>query len=392
MERLPRAEGGRVVSAWSRRLATLCVVLISTTVALGLGELVLRALVNPGDFLVAKLIDDPVLGQRIAPHTTGHDALGLRNVALPAQANVVVLGDSQTYGVGVPREASWPHQLALLMREPVYSMALGGYGPLEYLHLGTHEARKLRPRLLLVGFYFGNDLAEACRVAHQRPYWKSWREESAGVVCDAEDPAGAAAEPKKRFAGLRDWLARHSVLYSMARVTVLAPLAAREKDRMAADLPADRQWIWKDPANPVVRTIFTPQLRLAAIDPNLAHVREGLRVAKRALAMLKDDADARGARFLVVLIPTKEAAYCRPLQSAGESLPSALLKLCEAEERVKADLIKSLAARNIAYVDAKPDLEEQVRRHVQIYPSDADGHPGASGHAVIARAVYNNVR
>jgi len=283
------------MSAWPRRLATLGVVLLSTTLALALGELALRALVNPGDFLIATLVDDPILGQRIAPHTSGHDALGLRNAQVPAQANVVVLGDSQTYGVGVPREASWPHQLALLMREPVYSMALGGYGPLEYLHLGTHEARKLRPRLLLVGFYFGNDLAEACRVAHQRSYWKSWREEGADVACDAGVAAGAAAEPKKRFAALRDWLSRHSVLYSMARVSLLAPLAAREKDRMAADLPADRQWVWKDPSNPAVRTIFTPQLRLAAIDPELAHVREGVRVSKRALAMLKDEADAFGA-------------------------------------------------------------------------------------------------
>jgi hypothetical protein len=59
---------------------------------------------------------------------------------------------------------------------------------------------------------------------------------------------------------------------------------------------------------------------------------------------------------------------------------------------VKAELVQSLAARKIAYIDVKPALEEQVRQHAQIYPSDADGHPGARGHAVIARAVYDHVR
>src|SRR5262245_42445916 len=104
-------------------------------------ELLLRCVVNPGDFLFATLIDDPILGSRIKPQTTGHDALGFRNTEVPQSANVVAIGDSQTYGVSAGRDDSWPHQLGMLLSEPVYNMALGGYGPLQYLFLQSTKQR-----------------------------------------------------------------------------------------------------------------------------------------------------------------------------------------------------------------------------------------------------------
>ncbi len=367
-------------------------VLGSTVVALFLGELLARLVVNPGDFLLASLAEDPALGQRIAPHTTGHDALGFRNAATPERVNIVAIGDSQTYGVSAARDGSWPHQIGVLLGEPVYNMALGGYGPLEYLHLAGQEARKLQPRLLLVGFYFGNDLAEACRAAHQRPYWRSWREPGSMVVCDPEDPGSAPPEPKKRFAAARDWLSRHSVLYSLMRVTLLAQLASSEKDRIALQLPPDRQMIWRDPANAAVRTIFSPQLRLSAIDPRLPQVQEGLRITKRAFAGLKSEADAQGAKLLVVLIPTKERAYCAYLDESGARLPGALVALCDAEARVKKELVEFLTIGKIAFVDTTQALEAQIRKHVQVYPTDSDGHPRAAGYGAIAQAAYDAVR
>ena len=110
--------------------------LMSTAIGLLLVEAALRLAVNPGDLLLASVVADPILGHRIEPHTTGHDALGFRNAAAPARAHIVAIGDSQTYGVSAPRAGSWPSQLSDMLGETVYNMALGGYGPLEYLHLG----------------------------------------------------------------------------------------------------------------------------------------------------------------------------------------------------------------------------------------------------------------
>lgn len=98
-----------------RKAIPLGLLLASTVVALLLGELVLRMAVNPGDFLVATLIDDPVLGHRIKPRTTGHDALGFRNREVPERADIVAIGDSMTYGVSAAREDIWPQQISVFL-------------------------------------------------------------------------------------------------------------------------------------------------------------------------------------------------------------------------------------------------------------------------------------
>jgi lysophospholipase L1-like esterase len=364
----------------------------STLVAMLLGEAAARVVLNPADFLHAKLIDDPVLGQRIAPLTTGHDALGFRNAALPPAADIVAIGDSMTYGVSAPREGAWPQQLGGFLGERVYNMGLGGFGPLQYVHLAQSAAPPLKPRLMIVGFYFGNDLMDAYYVAHQVPHWDAWRVSAArGAGPTAFDAAGQA-EPRKRFEALRNWLARNSMLYSVLRVTVFAPLAAREQDGMAAQAAPDVRMLWHDRAKPAVRTIFTPRYRLSAVDTDLEAVREGLQIAQKALAALQAAAERQGVQLLLVLIPTKERAYCRHLRQTGETLPESFVRLCEAEARTSAELARFLSARQIVHVDVTGALESQIERHAQLYPSDADGHPQSAGYAVIAQEVASTVR
>jgi lysophospholipase L1-like esterase len=376
----------------ARRLSTLLLVVVSSALAVLLAEGVLRLVLNPADFLHATLVDDPVLGHRIEPLTTGHDALGFRNREVPAQASVVAIGDSFTYGVSAPRDGSWPHQLAGLLGERVYNMGLGGYGPLQYVHLAQDVAKPLKPRLWVVGFYFGNDLMDAYYVAHGRPHWKDWRlsVRPSGQLTDF-DRAGMA-EPARRFAGLRDWLSRHSVLYSVLRATAFQRLGALEREQMAHQSAPDVQWVWSDPAQPGVRTVFTPKHRLAAIDLESASVNEGLQISKRALAAIQSEADQQGVKLLVALIPTKERAYCAHLKQAATPLPASHAKLCDAESRTKAELTRSLDEHKVRYVDVSSALEASIAQHVQVYPTDSDGHLQSTGYGVMARVIAEAVR
>src|SRR5262245_54826934 len=114
-------------------LIPVCLILGSATVTLLLGELLARSVVHPGDFLIATLVENPALGLRTAPNTTGHDALGFRNAEVPQRAAVVAIGDSMTYGDGVTYDSTWPRFLGNLLNEPIYNMSMGGYGPLQYL-------------------------------------------------------------------------------------------------------------------------------------------------------------------------------------------------------------------------------------------------------------------
>lgn len=364
----------------------------SLALAVLLAEGVLRLAVNPADFLHATLVNDPWLGHRIEPNTTGHDALGFRNRAAPAQADIVAIGDSNTYGVSAAREGAWPQQLSVALGQPVYNMGLGGYGPLQYLQLARTTAKSMQPKVLLVGFYYGNDLMDGHLVAHANGHWKDYRRtEQAAEPEAALAPADAA--PRKRFEGLRDWLSRHSVFYSVLRATVLQRFAAREREAMARAAPPDRMWPWVDPEAPSVRTTFTPQTRLSAVDPALPAVREGLDIAKRALGELQAEARAQGARLVVLLIPTKERAYCRYLQAHPAAPPPAsLARLCEAEPAAAAELMAFLDREGIERLDLVPVLEAKIDQHVQLYPLDADGHPQASGYGVIAEAVARQLK
>lgn len=375
-----------------RKLGTLAMVVLSTAVAALVAEVVVRFVVNPGDFLHATVIEDPILNHRIKPNTTGHDALGFRNRELPAHAEIVAIGDSMTYGTGVPRDANWPQQLAGQLGEPVYNMGLGGYGPLQYLHLAQTAAKELRPRLMIVGFNFGNDMMDAFYLARGLPHWYGWRVSIEKELSETDYDRAGQAEPTKRLKWLRDWLSRNSVLYSMLRVTVLPGLQAREQDGMARQVGADAWMLWHDSSNPAVRTIFTPRLRLLAIDLGLQPVREGMQIAQKALVALKTEADRHGSHLLIVLIPTKERAYCRYLRKSGDSMSQAFVKLCDAEGRASAVLTQFLSAQGMAYVDVTSALESHIDKHLQPYPTHADGHPQAAGYAVIAQEVAAAVR
>jgi lysophospholipase L1-like esterase len=380
------------IRAALRRLAPVGLVVLSSVVAVLLGEGASRLLVNPADLLSLEPLDDPILGVRIEPRVAGHDALGFRNHSVPARADIVVIGDSVTYGVSATSQASWPKQLGAILGEEVYNMGLLGYGPLQYLHLAQSTAKTLRPRLMIVGFYFGNDLMDAYYLAHGRAHWHAWRVSSrAEEGTTAFDIAGQA-ERRKRFADLREWLSRNSVLYSLLRVTLFARLAGREQEELARRSPRDQRMLWSDPVNPAVRTIFTPRLRLSAVDLSIAAVREGMAISRKALGALKVETERQGVPLLIVLLPTKERVYCGHLRASGAQLPEAFVELCAAEARTSGELAEFLRERGIAYVDAAPALEARVRQRVPIYPTDTDGHPQAGGYRAIAEEVAAAVR
>lgn len=378
------------------KLQSAALALASISVALLVAEGVSRLFIDPADFLLVTPAADEWLGHRIEPGAAGHDKLGFRNRNVPEQADTLVIGDSMTYGFGVPRDDAWPHQLAGLSGQSgkLYNMALGGYGPLQYLHLLRIGVPQFKPKQVVVGFYFGNDLFDAYNVAHGVPKWHDWRmsTEAAPAAAAAASQPAPAQEPKRRFAGLREWLSQHSLLYAMLKATVFESFSVMSQQSMARQMSVDDRMSWSDPAKPEVKTLFTPRDRFAVEDLSQPSVREGLAITQRAFAAIKDEADRQKLPLLVVLIPTRERVFCPYLQSTKAELPPSYVKLCEAEEAVKAELVKGFAAKGIAYVDSTPALEAEAARHVQIYPPTSDGHPTALGHKAIADTVLQALK
>jgi lysophospholipase L1-like esterase len=66
-----------------------------------------------------------------------------------------------------------------------------------------------------------------------------------------------------------------------------------------------------------------------------------------------------------------------------------LRELVENEQRLKGELLSSLAAEGVDYLDL---LEPMRGAPSQPYFENADGHPNAVGHRAMAAAVAANVK
>ena len=355
-------------------------------------------------------VPDARLGYRPNPDYPGHDRKGFRNPKVPAKAHIVALGDSQTYGTGVRAAAAWPRQLESLTGKTVYSMAYGGYGPADSLVLWD-EALALSPTVVVEAFYAGNDLFDSFDCIYNRgqlPELKSPDPQLQASVRDAEQSEpiqqrvvrmfqmGAAVDEETTTVtpdGVSLWriLSQHSKIYGLL---VRAWYEATRPAKQSSEPPQD-EWTKATafaelhPAYCQIftsgqfKTVFTSEYRLAALDLGDPRIAEGLQISLRAIQKMHELATRRGIRFLVVLIPTKEAVFRKLLQDSSVSYRA----LAENEERVWRITKDFLERNGIEYLDSLPVLREQLAAGIQPYRVSHDGHPNEPGHKAIAKLV-----
>lgn len=353
---------------------------LSVALALLLGEGVARLVLEPVDYLMASPVFDPILGRRLEPGASGHDQWGFRNREIPDRAEVVTIGDSQTYGTGVPRLNSWPVQLSELTGRQVYNVALGGYSPIEYYQLLRRYALSLKPSVIVLGFYFGNDVHEAYRRVYALPHYTALRRKD---VPSLEGTSPPRSSKSRRFVRrLGAWFSSHSVLYRVALSAVLQEQVQR------AELILTRG------DNDLVRlhhgtssTTFAPAHRLGTLDLDSLSVREGLRLSLLHFELMARLCDSAGVAFFIALIPTKERVYQSLIDADAELRQDPVLRQVLAQEaEVDQSVRRFLQPRGISYIDLLPPLRDAVS-HTRIYRLDEDGHPTAAGYSVIAREV-----
>ncbi|HEX7175237.1 MAG TPA: hypothetical protein VF240_08140 [Pyrinomonadaceae bacterium] len=390
-----------------RRLQRVLLLCVSSLVALGLAEAVLRQVEKSsfGDHATTEetFLTDAVLKHRVKPFTLGHDARGFRNDSVPERADVVALGDSQTWGVNVEREQAWPQELGRLTNRRVYNMSLGGYGPVQYWTL-TDEALTLRPRTLVVGLYFGNDLYDAYAMAYQYDAHAPLRRPDAPADI-ADDTVGRRAEEywnhERAFTydygargagGWDDWLRGHTAIGRRLDRAGLWPSPVNLQHKIG------RAWAERHPERGAVfegegaaRTVFTIAYRQAAVDLSEPRIVEGLRITKELLTRINVKAEASGARLLVLLIPTKESAYADVLRERGARLHETHEKLIRQEAAARAEIQAMCERERIVCADALPRLSEAVRSGARVYSQSAESHPHASGYALISAVVCDEL-
>jgi len=387
------------------------VVLISIEIALQSLSIasasVRRILASPWDLAVsAPTIPDLRLEFRPNPALRGHDSNGFRNPRVPEQAQIVVFGDSQTYGTGVAADETWPRVLERELHRTTYSMAAGGYGPVHSLIL-LDEARRLRPAVAIEALYAGNDLYDAYRFVYQHGQFPELRSPGAGEAIRAADGterleqhvvrlgreclpqlAPSRGEPGTRLAGLLRWIAERSKTYGLAR-RVRYELTPLPESEPAAAGEGERALPEGSPSCPQfaaggARTVLMPDYRLAALDTGDPRIREGERIAFRALRELQGTAAREGVRLIVLGIPTKELVFDA---LGAAALTPRLAALIAREKGFWAEVRRRLADERIEFVETLGPLQDQLRAGPQPYRESADGHPSPVGHRVIAKAL-----
>jgi len=340
-------------------LLRIALIPISMLVALLIGEGACRLIYNRVDYLKPVCVEDEMLGTRIAENSSGHDAWGFRNVEVPEQAEIVAIGDSQTYGVAACAHNSWPSQLEHITGRRVYNLGMSGYGPVQYQHLLGTRALTLHPKVVIVALYFGNDMLDAWDMAYCNKAWQHLRDPKL-----IDDPSMASEEepppPTHSYMhSIREWFARHSVLYRRVNLTPLGDKLHMLEARMRGDVYRP-DLLFAQVQDAIME--FTPIMRLHTVDPTDPRVMEGLRISLQCLKEMKVTASAH----------CKEQEVVTDLLQDEETLANKVLEQC--------------LAMNIECIDLYPTMAEAAMHEI-IYPIDKNGHPNRRGYRVIAKTI-----
>jgi lysophospholipase L1-like esterase len=297
------------------------------------------------------LLKDPYTNIRARPMLIDlsgfgpHDLLGFRNRSIPDVADVITVGDSQTYGNNTVLADNWPSQLEKILgdkRPVVYSMATGGWCAVQYLNMFTY-ATFFRPRVIVIAFYSGNDPDESVTLAYSVDHWAPLRPDPNLDLSD-----------KPRFPGFP--------------VPSTEQLPARFKGGLT--------------------TIFTPSLRLVSNDTAHATVRAGYQIMEKVVQLMAKTASEVNIHLVLTVIPTKELVYAERVRQEKVNVSADYTKLVEMERANIDYLAQSFKLLpNVEYVDLVNALQKAASTNLLLYPPAADGHPMEAGNRAIATAL-----
>jgi hypothetical protein len=304
---------------------------------------------------------------RAVHHTDGY---GFRNDwPWPKTAEILTLGDSVTFGQGVEDNQAWPAILAhSFSRSRVINLGLIGAGPQQYLRVYETFGLKLRPKVVLVGFFMGNDFWDA-------EMFDSWLKSGAGgnysVWRDFGRPASVSLslqQPNGRLLSSLLWRAK-----LLARKSYLCNLLLYIRERFKT---------WVPYATKTFQALDGSRLELVPgiYANNTKNARPGLYVFQLVVDTLErihSLAKEQRASTLVVLLPSKEEVYL-PLLGGRPLDPGVALRA-------------ALAERGISYVDLLDEFRHHAAKGEALF-FETDGHPNARGYALIAEAVITHLK
>ncbi len=274
------------------------------------------------------------------------DLLGFRNHSIPNRADVITIGDSQTFGNNAMLSRSWPYAMLNHMddfKPKVYSMAVGGWGPLDYL-LAFKSAIKFKPKTIVVAFYTGNDPIDSYKHAYGTNYWAAYRFDDSLTIDDTQP-------------------------------VEFPPL---EHDRWTVNVHGNSE------------TVLTPEYRgINVLDDAVTDV--SYKIMERVAEQISEACKSLGIDIIFTIIPTKEYVYSDYLEDKAKTIPKYVDLIAGEKKRIGQLKTYIESLDHAAYVDLSTPLKRAAFLKEPLYPSDFNGHPIEHGYDVIARTLAPSV-
>ncbi len=306
------------------------------------------------------------------------DSDGFLNRRLLAKADIIAVGDSLTGATTVSHEDMWPNVLSRDLGKSVYNLGVPYFGSMQELVVLKRFGIPKKPRLVVWGYFEGNDIWETEQFLEYQAYGRGWVD----------------------FQTMRS-VGERAAYYKLPIVRLLLALASVKQTSE----------IFRDEFNPVHYAIGDQQhecaifcsytLRLAMSAEELRdHPGFGptLDAIRRAKALCEEN----GAKFLLVYIPCKAHAYwpviggsvdaeafwryvhqysADPQDGEAERLLAAMNENMDAQR----DLIKAQLPAE-SFLDLTAPLQEAICGGTQVYYA-YDTHFNRAGHRLCAREI-----
>lgn len=350
------------------------------------------------------------LGRKGNPRYPNYDARGFRNRDALARTPVVAMGDSHTYGTSVGMDEAWPSVLARDLAQPVYNMGLGSYGA-AHNNENLSIALALKPKVVIFALYFGNDFIDDFSFASRNGLLSTLapadalqairtRKPDTRLSEEAEFLFGNPSEdktdddPSGTFPKFAESLTDKSRFYGFLRTLknyyfprpADDPLNPEHLQATNPSLDPDRREHISSFDDGAWKTEFTALYRSLVMDNTDPRVRAGVAISKHMIARMQERIRDAGAKFVVLLAPTKEFVFW-PRVRQPEQHPH-LAKLVKNEEQLHREMAAYLERRGIEFIDPAPALRSTTE---QPYFPNMDGHPNPHGHVIIATELRKSL-
>lgn len=299
------------------------------------------------------LLPDPILKSRAKPFVPAdssvgpHDLLGLRNDRIPNRADIVTIGDSQTYGNNALLAYNWPSHLKRLLdmdnrHFEHYSMSTGSWGAIQYYEIASN-AVVLGPRLLIVAFYTGNDPLDTFSLAYGAERWAHYR-----------------IDPN---------------------------LSASDAPRLQFPPPKSEQW--KVEFKDGITTTFTPTIRWKNSEKTKV-IDTAYKIMAQVVQDIAKMVEPFGTEVIFTIVPTKEMVYSKKIEEEKlADIPESFNNLVRDETARIQQLQEAMerAGKNAHYVDITSPMIDRATESIRLYPDNMNGHPIDAGYRTIADAL-----